>query len=320
MSRMNVKQRKREVQCALNLVKMVEPYVRGDVEAFQQACTAEALELVQVSFGACLLYVLAEIYQFRAAEFLGYQRSPLGWNGHIAAWKGKKISFDNHTAAAGAGIRAAGAAIRTYRMVKEIADKSGEGSTSDPISGMSATQLRATQDSLPVFLEAMWHVSVLDIERTITAVTHKLCRDHSVDMGERNKRAEALAMMGDIFMAAARDKGGSKDPKQKVAEMVAIMVPAATGAAAPATANESAGSRGVAGENGSDGERKCDGFEPSSRASSSRAAASPPLTADELRRLKPSELKRRLREHGIINPEAVEKEELVQMVLMAQMG
>ena len=290
--------------------------------------------------------------RFRAAEFLGYQRSPLGWNGHIAAWKGKKISFDNHTAAAGAGIRAAGAAvrpeayvvsppshrcrgpscldqgfrfryapqIRTYRMVKEIADKSGEGSTSDPISGMSATQLRATQDSLPVFLEAMWHVSVLDIERTITAVTHKLCRDHSVDMGERNKRAEALAMMGDIFMAAARDKGGSKDPKQKVAEMVAIMVPAATGAAAPATANESAGSRGVAGENGSDGERKCDGFEPSSRASSSRAAASPPLTADELRRLKPSELKRRLREHGIINPEAVEKEELVQMVLMAQMG
>ena len=26
---------------------------------------------------------------------------------------------------------------------------------------------------MPTFLEAMWHVSVLDIERTLTEVTHK---------------------------------------------------------------------------------------------------------------------------------------------------
>lgn len=63
MTRMGVRQRKREVQCAIDLVEMVASYVRGDVDGFKRACTAEALELANVSFGACLLYVLAEIYQ-----------------------------------------------------------------------------------------------------------------------------------------------------------------------------------------------------------------------------------------------------------------
>jgi hypothetical protein len=63
MARMGVRQRKREVQCAMQLVEMVAPYVRGDVDGFKRACTIEAMELVNVSFGACLLFVLAEIYQ-----------------------------------------------------------------------------------------------------------------------------------------------------------------------------------------------------------------------------------------------------------------
>lgn len=196
-------------------------------------------------------------------------------------------------------------------MVKEIADKSpdAEAGASDPMQGMSATQLRATQDSLPVFLEAMWHVSVLDIERTVTAVTHKLCRDHSVSEQERTQRAEALAIMGSIFMEVAKSKGGSKDPKTKVAEMVAIMVPTAARANAPAAAgasDEEASARPAR-----TGGKAAAGGTPAA------AAPSPPLGVEKLRTLKPSELKRRLRERGVSSESAVEKEELVQLLSAA---
>jgi hypothetical protein len=197
-------------------------------------------------------------------------------------------------------------------LVKEIADKSpdGEAGASDPMLGMSATQLRATQDSLPVFLEAMWHVSVLDIERTVTAVTHKLCRDHSVSEQERSKRAEALAVMGHIFMEAAKSKGGSKDPKEKVAEMVAIMVPAAAAGTSvpPAAAGAPAGGAPAAAGTGGG---------TAAGAAAERAAPSPPLSVEELRKLKPSELKRRMRERGVSGESVVEKEELVQLLSAA---
>ena len=117
------------------------------------------------------------------------------------------------------------------------------------LESLTPAQLKATQENLPVFLEAIWHVSVVDIERTLTAVTHKvseprradrsprmhalttacrplpahacahhgvrpppaqLCRDHSVDESTRLQRAHALRRIGAIFMEEALAKGGSK--------------------------------------------------------------------------------------------------------------
>ena len=106
----------------------------------------------------------------------------------------------------------------------------------DVLGSLTPAQLKATQENLPVFLEAIWHVSVVDIERTLTAVTHKvseprradrsprmhalttacrpppaqLCRDHSVDESTRLQRAHALRRIGAIFMEEALAKGGSK--------------------------------------------------------------------------------------------------------------
>ena len=136
----------------------------------------------------------------------------------MANLTGKKLSIQNHFAAGSAGVRAAGAAMRSFKTVKEIQEKqekggccetrthaarstpththphprrptrrcararvarlagpapaggtwtdrargfspprwSGEtGPDADPMAGMTAKQLKATQDSLPVFLEAM---------------------------------------------------------------------------------------------------------------------------------------------------------------------
>ena len=71
--------------CHSRAVDLTQLYVSGDEEFFREKYRAEAKELTGVSFGPCLLYVVAEIYINRGAEFLGYQTSPLGFNGHVAA-------------------------------------------------------------------------------------------------------------------------------------------------------------------------------------------------------------------------------------------
>ena len=202
LHRLQVRQRKREVECALKLVETLAPYVRGDDEAFRAWALSESKELASVSFGGCLLYVVAEIYACRAAEYLGHGEGFLGVDGHLAALKTKRVSIENHAAAAGAGLRAASAAVRTYKIAKEIADKRAaeEGSAAQAppdMSALSPTQLKATQDSLPVFLEAMWHVSVVDIEHTLTEITHKareIARDCARDGGQDMRGRSAHGM------------------------------------------------------------------------------------------------------------------------------
>ena len=123
----------------------------------------------------------------------------------------------------------------SYKVVKDVADQkekeekeekkerpgggAGAGGSSQEhelMESMSASQLRATQESLPVFLDATWHVGVVDIERTLMSVTHKVCNDFGVPEEERKLRAQALGVMGEAFMAVASAQGGSKDAKAQV--------------------------------------------------------------------------------------------------------
>jgi len=310
-SRMQIKQQKREVDLALKLVDLIGAYVDGDVEVFRERVQREAKELAAVSFGACLLFVVAEIYTCRAEEFLGYKTSPLGVQGHVAALRGTTLAVQNRASAAGAGIRAAGAAIRTFNTVREIAEQqkqqeqSGGGSSTDPLSSLTPQQLKATQENLPIFLEAIWHVSVVDIEGTLSSAICKVTRDHSVDEHARLKRAEAIAMVGSIFMGEALAVGGSKDPKTKVNEMVQMIAPQMAKAPTPATP-------GAPGDGGSG----------SGGSSSSRDEAAQPIrreyTLDELRGMKVRELKSLLHQYGVAEVEAVEKSELVEVIFALQ--
>ena len=90
----------------------------------------------------------------RAHDLVGPKASALGIDGHLAAWRGKRLSLQNHAAAAGAGFRAAGAAVRTFKAVKEAAkqekEEVGDGAApagSDAMSGLTPKQLKATQAS-----------------------------------------------------------------------------------------------------------------------------------------------------------------------------
>jgi len=317
LKRMQVRQLKREVECAMGLVERLQSFLQGNTELFRQHIAAEAEELASVSFGNCLLYVLAEMYTCRAAEFVGYRSSPLGVEGHIAAVKGNWISVENHAAAGGAAIRAVGAAVRTFQAVKELQAKEKQDdkvpsphNDNDPVAGLSPKAIQATQESLPVFLAVMWHVSVVDIERTINAVLHKVFRDHSAPLEERYLRAEGVRLMGSIFMEAAVAKGGSKDAKARVAEMVGLM-----------ERREQPGERSGGGSAGAWGR-------PASRSQGTAAGGGAPAAADampksagELRAMGVRELKQFAKALGIGGDEInrlIEKEELVNLIYRSQ--
>jgi len=314
MHRLQIRQQKREVDLALKLVDFTQPYVSGEEEAFKEKIRAEAKELALVSFGSCLLFVVAELYVSRAGEFLGYQTSLLGVSGHVAAMNSTRLSISNHASAAGAGIRAAGAAIRTFNTVREIAEQQKERESSgnsgssgtDPLSQLTPAQLKATQENLPIFLEAIWHVSVVDIERTLSAAISKVTRDHSVDEPMRLKRGEAIAIMGQIFMEEAITAGGSKDPRSKVTEMVQMIAPHM----APKPNGEAGSSGSGGGGSGSGDNGRSNG-----EAADARVRE---YTIDELRAMKVRELKALLHAYGVSEVDAVEKEELVEVIFALQ--
>mmetsp|Transcript_38615 Transcript_38615/g.106594 ORF Transcript_38615/g.106594 Transcript_38615/m.106594 type:complete len:386 (-) Transcript_38615:186-1343(-) len=68
LRRMEVRQQKREVELAVGLVKMMAPMLEEapDVEAFKESLKKEATDLANLSFGDCLLFVVAELYLNRA--------------------------------------------------------------------------------------------------------------------------------------------------------------------------------------------------------------------------------------------------------------
>jgi len=341
MHRMQVRQLKREVDCALKLCALLQPYVDGDADGFRAKLQREAVELASVSFGSCLLFVVAEIYALRSEEFVGYANGIMGIDGHIAAMRGKGVSIQNHAAAAGAGLRAASAAVKTYKTVKELADKAKEPQdleeqAQDPtgMGGMSASQMKATQESLPVFLEAMWHVSVLDIERTLTMATQKVCRDHSVTDLVRKRRMEGIGILAEVFMAEAVSAGGSKDPKTKVAEMVAMVMPPSQPVAPGAPAADAAAAepsaapppyeshRSTGGSAGGSASPRAGAGCASARAAAAKAEPEPArtYTQDELRAMPVRELKRLMEANDVSAEDAVEKEEFVQILYALQQG
>ena len=65
-----VRQQKREVELALKLAELCSSYIGaladGTLDAWTSKMRAEAKDLASVSFGDCLLFVVAELYPCRA--------------------------------------------------------------------------------------------------------------------------------------------------------------------------------------------------------------------------------------------------------------
>lgn len=258
-----LKQRRREVKCAINVRERIAPFVEGTQshEAFTLSCKEEAKNIVKGAFGNTFATTIGFAMLVEADEFLGFQTSFLGLEGHAARAKKKANAVQNNFKLVGAGISAARAGRKVYKEVesaqvkamqekgeKEMAgnkDKDGETGAGTIGDGASAADANKDKDagtsnandeaeaaqaalaaakleeSLPAILDLAWAINVRDISRTLKKVCKKLFTDAGVDMEERYKRAEAVRILGREFYSVGKAAGGGSPQTTDITDVKA---------------------------------------------------------------------------------------------------
>jgi len=284
----SLRQRSREVQCAVNLRDLIQPYTDPEhpAEPAQDASLlARASNLAGTPFGEELLHVIGYVYLMAGEKQLG-RESGLGISGQIISLRQKGHIFRTKIDAVGAGIRAAWEQHKFEKEVKAkqgataaaTASGSGHGTTGDVDAGgeagtkqaggqtAAATAATATsaaaaaggdgagevgggaagdgsaggaapaaeedEELLPgqaqfmmQMMEALWKISVVDIESTIRSACHKLLHDKSVPPEVISLRAKALAGVGQVFMEVhcpAAEDGKRRTWREHLAEQVGV--------------------------------------------------------------------------------------------------
>jgi curved DNA-binding protein CbpA len=197
-----LKQRKRQVKCAMNLRKRIQSY-ENDPKAFALSCQEEAFEIAKGAYGELYCHTIGFAMRVAAEEYLGFENSFLGLGGHVARTKRNAKAFGTNMSILGAGLKAVSAGSKTMAEAENLqrrAEANQGGEDVDVQAGME----EALDDSLPAFLELVWAINKSDIQSTLKVVCKKLFDDASVPKELRIKRAEAVRIMGREFQTIGK--------------------------------------------------------------------------------------------------------------------
>ena len=319
----NVKQKRREAQCALNLAAKLAPLMVGvgeqnavrplsgreaefmdeveqlsphddpegkkamGIDEFLVAEQEEAQELGGQPFGATLLHTIGTMYTLKAEQWLGSNSTFLGIGAAKANIKQRHHTAKTHIAAA----QAAWGAMKAARKLEGL-DAFEEGSEA-----AREAEAKAAAEQMPAMLNAMWRVTVIDVERTLKSVCTMVLEDESVPLEARRVRADGMRRLGRLYSAAAdHAQGGAKQRAQRHAHAMRDMATGGGPFGAP-----------DASENGGYGSGAGSEPEPEPR----YAAEGKPLTAAELAAMSEQEIRDLLRSHGIAHDELADKRALI---------
>jgi len=198
-------QTQREIQCAAVLIdKLLKEDFGNDIHV-------EAGNLACASFAPGVLAALARIYDTEATIFLG-ALSLLDLRREFAEACRRVRLWRCQAQAAIAGLRAALALHELEREQgqEELNECCNDRSTSRPTQP-AATSLCIENDSvqaqIPLLVQALWHLTLLDIESTAQHVCSRILHDGNVSVAERVKRAQSLHHMAGAFRQAANARG-----------------------------------------------------------------------------------------------------------------
>ena len=244
-----LKQRKREVKCAVNIRKRIEPFMNDELtpEQFRESCHEEAEKIAKTSFGATFLTTIGFALEVEADEYIGFATSFLGLEGHVARFKKKSNQMSTSVKIASAGIKAMSAGRNVYKEVETAQEAmmkakgtpgDGAAGTEGPAAGsggaaagesampeMDAAQAALAQEkleeSLPAILDLAWAVNCRDISRTLKHVCKKLFNDAKLDIEGRHKRAKAIKILGSVFYNVGQQHGGDSPNLEDIDHMKA---------------------------------------------------------------------------------------------------
>ena len=270
------KQRRREVQVAVNLRNMLAPCCddeHADEAHFEASMREKAAQLAVNPFGEELLHVIGYVYKTAGEKHFG-RRQPLGLQGHVVSLRQKGHVLSNQAKVVGSGAAAwwsqravskesskrdkAKAATKADLLVQKQrqraiarAAQAAQGHTDRSAAPTPEQQLKdeaedeaaaekEAEDAVAAefdhqlnesssgsgggtvnnssggggdkqakfmvqMLETLWHMSVLDIEATLRAATHKVLHDKPSHLSKEAiaalqlRRAKALLIVGRVF-------------------------------------------------------------------------------------------------------------------------
>eukprot|EP00574_Skeletonema_japonicum_P004179 CAMPEP_0201729654 /NCGR_PEP_ID=MMETSP0593-20130828/19723_1 /ASSEMBLY_ACC=CAM_ASM_000672 /TAXON_ID=267983 /ORGANISM="Skeletonema japonicum, Strain CCMP2506" /LENGTH=635 /DNA_ID=CAMNT_0048222039 /DNA_START=74 /DNA_END=1981 /DNA_ORIENTATION=+ len=224
---MTLKQRKREVKCALNLREKIIPFMdakdEDDTMAFKASIAQEASKIVSTSFGATFLVAIGFTLEVEAEEYIGVQTSALGMGAMNARFRRTRKSTANNWKIMGAGINAATTGRKAMKEVeavqKQMEEKkamtvAGEEEENGENNGMDEEKAKVAaqklEETIPALLELAWAINNRDISRTLKGACKKLFSDAEVSIETRIRRAEAIHLLGSEFYTIGKECGGEK--------------------------------------------------------------------------------------------------------------
>lgn len=195
-----LKQRKRQVKCAQNLVKRIGIYDPQNKEEFIATAQQEAMEIAKGAYGALYCITIGFALEVAAEEYLGFETTFLGMGGHLARTKKNASAFNANMKLIGAGFKAASAGSKAMKEAEELQKTVQERGPDASIDPDQAQQMaEQLDDSLPAFLEFAWAINKRDIQQTLRKVCKKVFRDASVPKETRIERAQAIQILGAEF-------------------------------------------------------------------------------------------------------------------------
>lgn len=274
------KQKRRIVQCAVNLAEKLKPYVDsdGNKDYFIASLTDEIQELSSSAFGCTLLRTIGSAYVEHGNSELNTMSSlarqfnktargvstgyTLAREGLSAALTAGEVSKIQRKAAAAAGSTESGKSDGDANRPSEQAEPNISLSPED-----EALLMKKMEKLSGHMFAVIWYVTEMDIRSTLATVCKKVLLDQSVDGKTRMLRCKGLIVLGELFLANGRDV------KEGLGEIKARMQ-AHMGAATSSTKNDAPA--GASDNNADSSTTTTNG--PASKASSSTPAPSQPAT------------------------------------------
>jgi len=180
----------------------------------------EAKALAEAPYGTTMLSSIGQAYQTQAKIFLGN------------AFSSGLMSLKYHGRVIKTHFKAASLAFKSYQTQQELLKLEQKSSSmqhevqSEPVpietkGTMDSDNAKARYDieekALPLMLETMWAINVVDIESTISQVCKRVLQDPTVSSkSELQLRANALLELGIIFRSFKDKIDRSKTAREQM--------------------------------------------------------------------------------------------------------
>jgi curved DNA-binding protein CbpA len=206
------RQRRREVQCAVNLAAKLDSFLEDNEDSFRETARREGSELADNRFGATLLVIIGSIYSSKADARLSIFGSI---SDGFSCW-GRTLEDAVHITSTGSGLLVNASRLYSSQQKATLAEKANPDKKPKApnmlgISIDNETVFESLQSVSASIVTLLWHLTHIDVKNTLTKVIKKVLDDQTIPIEKLAMRAKALYILGVELEACGRKNEAGLD-------------------------------------------------------------------------------------------------------------